>query len=263
MALPPANAVTPQLKLEHMLLRFDGTGDVVIWLEKVALVCDMQGYGDPICVVPLLLEGAAYAVFKQLEPASKKRMQDVKAALLRAFAMDPYDAFQLFKHRTWRDGESVDVYLVELQRLLELAEVSGAEVILRAFVTGLPTDVSRDLRTFLHSTPKASLDVVAAQARVLMAGKVACSSSFAMVASNNSSAAPLNPGAPPPSNKFSSQGGGQEAQGRRCYLCNDPSHVKVNCPNRPPMKCFRCNKDGHTSRFCPATHPAGNGGGRA
>ena len=76
-----------------LVLEYDGTGtrSVVEWLEKLELVCKLRGVTDVASVIPLRLNGGAFAVYLQLDEDVRKSKEKVKAALLAAFAVDPYE----------------------------------------------------------------------------------------------------------------------------------------------------------------------------
>ena len=67
---------------------FGAGGNVVEWLEKAALVCELRGILKPETVIPLHLTGGAFAVYQQLPPDDKRNLEKVKHALLTAFAAD-------------------------------------------------------------------------------------------------------------------------------------------------------------------------------
>ena len=53
-----------ETKLSDVLSPFDGSNaDIVQWLEKIKMVAKMRGVDDLATIVPLFLEGPAYAVF--------------------------------------------------------------------------------------------------------------------------------------------------------------------------------------------------------
>ena len=84
------------------------------WLEQVELVCKMCGVDNVEHVLPLRLRGGALSVYRQLTRDQREDLQQVKQALLMAFAPDPFIAFDIFVSRCLRPGETVDEYLGDL-----------------------------------------------------------------------------------------------------------------------------------------------------
>ena len=56
----------------RLIEEFDGTRDVVEWLEKVDLVCKIRSIADLTLVIPLRLTGGAFSVYQQLSDEQKK-----------------------------------------------------------------------------------------------------------------------------------------------------------------------------------------------
>ena len=132
-----------------LIPEFDGSGedDVVNWIEKVEMVCTLQTPAAPQeCVIPLRLRGGALSVYRQLPSEDKKDAEKVKSALKRAFALDKFSAYERFADRRLRPGESVDIFLAELEQLASLFGGMTEEGISCAFVTGLPDSVRQVLK---------------------------------------------------------------------------------------------------------------------
>ena len=109
------------------------------WLEQVELVCEMCGVGNVECVLPLRLRGRALSVYRRLTCDQREDLQQVKQALLVAFAPDPFVAFDTFVSRRLCPRETVDNYLGDLQDLAHLIEENTSDQCLScAFVSGLP-----------------------------------------------------------------------------------------------------------------------------
>ena len=112
------------------------------WLEQVELVCEMCGVDNVEHVLPLRLRGAALSVYQRLTRVRRENLQQVKQALLVAFAPDPFVAFDTFVSRRLCPGETVDEYLGDLQDLSRLIEENTSDRWLSfAFVSGLPGPV--------------------------------------------------------------------------------------------------------------------------
>ncbi|KAF0286990.1 Intracisternal A-particle Pol-related polyprotein [Amphibalanus amphitrite] len=119
----------------RLIPEFDGgNASVEEWLDKTELVCQLRGVSDIQTVVPLRLTGGAFSVYQQLKPEEKLQYSAVKAALLRAFAVDKFQAYEEFTARRLRVGESVDVYLADLRRLASLFGGLGDTALMCGFV---------------------------------------------------------------------------------------------------------------------------------
>ena len=68
-------------------------------------------------MVPLRLTDGPFAVYQQLAETDKETFKRIKEALLKAFAVDAFVAYEQFVTRKLMHGETVDVYLAELRRL--------------------------------------------------------------------------------------------------------------------------------------------------
>ena len=93
----------------------DGSEEVMVWLRKFQLVAELRNIKNLETIIPLFLEKSAFAVYEQMSSADKKDPARIEAALLAAFAVSPFRAFDELRTRIWRDGESADVYLTELK----------------------------------------------------------------------------------------------------------------------------------------------------
>ena len=94
----------------------------------------------------MFLEGSAFALNEQLRDSKKTSAEDIEKALLDAFIVDSFEAYELFRDRRWNKGESVDVYMASLRQLIRLSKIENEELLQRAFITGLPAETSKQLR---------------------------------------------------------------------------------------------------------------------
>ena len=85
-------------------------------------------------------------MYRQLPEEDKKDPHKIKSALKRAFALDKFTAYERFMERRLRGGESVDVYVTELQQLAVLVKGMSEEGLSCAFVVGLPIAVKQVLK---------------------------------------------------------------------------------------------------------------------
>ena len=158
-------------KIQDVTRSFDGSGNVENWIKKIRLVAKLKEVKKLESFLPLFLEGDAFAVYDELSEESKGSIQKIAQALLSAFAQNRYSAYDIFRQRNWCPGEAVDVYMSDVRRLARLAKIENDDVIRCAFICGLPSDVSAQLRI---STTINTMDmsVVVEQARVLMSDRL-------------------------------------------------------------------------------------------
>ena len=85
------------LNLKDMIKSFDGSGDVTVWLKKIKLVAKMQKIEDLASLIPLYLDGPAFAIFEQMEEGDKDNEESIEAALLSAFSMNCFQAWDALR----------------------------------------------------------------------------------------------------------------------------------------------------------------------
>ena len=49
----------------------------------------------------------------------------------------------------------------------------------------------------------------------------------------------------------------------RCFECNEPGHMKRDCPSVKKRRCYECNQPGHFQRDCPTLKSSGKSGGKS
>ena len=143
------------------------------WLEQLELVCEMCGVDNTERVLPLRLRGGALAVYRQLTHDQGEDLQQVKQALLVAFAPDPFVECDTFVSRCLHPGETVAEYLGDLKDLTHLitSENTSDWWLSCTFMSGLPSPVRRQLRgssRMEHFT----LEQILARAQALMTEEV-------------------------------------------------------------------------------------------
>ena len=231
------------MRISDFVQPYSGEADVVQWLDKLHHVCRRmkECVAD---VLPLFLEGPAYAVYSEMSDDKKDDANAIAAVLKEAFGLDGFRAYEQLTSRSWRAGEPVDVFLAELRRLAKLAGVDNEVLLRRAFIVGLPTFVSRELRAMADVSTTA-LPVILDRARALMAEsptrEPAALSSVATVSAHGDSR--------------------RRRADRRCFKCDGP-HLVRDCPvsrTTTSLHCWTCGIKGHTSREC----RSGNAPGRA
>ena len=226
-----------------LIPEFDGTGDVVDWIDKLEMVCNLQQpAADQVLVIPLRLKSGASAVYRQLPEEDRREATKVKAALRRAFAVDKYAAYEQFSVRRLRAGESVDVYLAELQQLSTLFGGLCEEGLGCAFVAGLPDSVKQMLRAGARME-SLSLSEIVDRARAVLREECGAPELVAAVARRE------------PYDRSQGPSGRRRERGP-CFLCGRPGHIARECSTRGgggarAVRCFRCDKQGHIAARCP------------
>ena len=129
-----------------LVLEYNRTMSIVDWLERVDLICKLSGVDKVEQVIPLQLASGAFNVYQQLSNADKTNVTRVKAALLRAFALDPCEAYKQFSRCTLRLDESVDEFYVALKKLSRLFKGVPGQTLKYAFMAGLSTHTQELLR---------------------------------------------------------------------------------------------------------------------
>lgn len=195
----------------RLIPEYDGSDkqSVIEWLEKLELVCKIRGITDVASVIPLRLTGGAFAVYLQLTDKERKSTEKVKEALVSAFAIDPFMAYEQFAARKLRNGESPDVFLAELRRLASLFGGMSDKGLACAFVAGLPENVRQLLRA---GSRMESLDLsqILTRARAVIKDDYSSGSLDACLGAVSESGAALQ-------------------QSQRCYECNGLNHFARDC----------------------------------
>ena len=221
------------VKLIDIISKFEDntSGDFTEWLEKLELVAKLQNVSDLKSFLTLFLHGPAFAVYKQLSNEEKDYYGKMKAGLLSAFGMNCYAAYEQLQRRVLRDGETVDVYVADLRRLVALMGHESAEPLVKcAFMAGLPSDVSIQLKS-TAAVEKLGLDGLVTRVRVMLSTRSADLTCAV----------------------------GYSKQKYACFICGSTAHLAYECPRstrrpnqgRGAKRCFVCNEVTHITRNCP------------
>ena len=194
------------------------SGDFSAWLKRLELVAKLKGLEDDlVSVLPLFLEGDAFAVYDQLEESVKVDYEKVKAALTDDFSEDFYAAYESFVGRKLGEEEAPATFMADLKRLSGLMgnkkEPDG--LIKCAFLRGLPAQV----RLQLKATPGI---------RKMSAGEVLNMAKGVLGSSGGAQGGAI----------VCAAGGGGGAKAAAaikaasgCYRCGVVGHIAKECPS--------------------------------
>ena len=190
----------------------DATQNVVEWLEKAELVCNLRGIAHVESVISLRLTGGAFAVYQQLPDADKRDSGKITKALRTAFAVDSFTAYEQFVGRRLQPGETVDVFLAELRRLAVPFGGLSDKMLACASVAGLPDTVKQLLRagSRMDELPLAN---ILTRARAVLTDEVGVAAAV--------SAMTVGAGA--------SVKRADATSGLLCSQCNQPNHLARDC----------------------------------
>ncbi|XP_043217487.1 uncharacterized protein LOC122379380 [Amphibalanus amphitrite] len=222
-AVVDTNAAEPELPAPAFDLRaipeFDGTGDVVKWLEQAKQLCALRRV-SLAAVLPTRLRDQAYEVWASLSETEQRDAEIVRDKLHSAFAMGPDAAMSELYRRRLEPGESVDAYLGSIKRLMSLIGYVSSTVMTVHFLQGLPAEVRLTVR---NSVGDGTLTLERA---------VAIARSTLAITARERAAAPVAAvQLPPPS-----------VQQQRATR---------GTARRPPLRCWTCGQMGHIARLCP------------
>ncbi len=248
--LQAISAHMAQVKLSDLIPPYkdcETSGNFLEWCERLELVADLQGVANKEKFLPLFLQGAAFAVYKELSAATKTDFKRLKKQLATAFGTSSITAFEEFRARTLGQGESVDAYAADLRRLLTAVGVGEIpDPLLRAaFVAGLPVGCKEQV-LMINGLDSMALDQLLAKTRTLLSAK--------STADHGAAASAVS---------------GRERRRPTkltCHRCGKTGHLVRECrQEKPQVMCFSCNQMGHFSRNCPtaAAGASGNGEGES
>lgn len=206
----------------RLIPEYDGTTDVVEWMTRAEMLCQLRGVVFE-SVLPLRLTGGAFAVWSQLPLSSRGSLADVRDALYAAFALDQYAAYEAFTARRLRPSESADVFLADLRRLSALFGGIPERALACAFVAGLPEDVRRTIRAGSRAEGL-DLSSVLARARSVLSDVRTAAVGVSQISppAPQTSQSPAPSPAPPRGTRWP----------RRCWSCGQTGHLAAACPQK-------------------------------
>lgn len=205
----------------RVIPEFDGHSDVVEWWTRTEMMCQLKGV-DVMSVVPLRLSKGAFVVWSQLPDEVRRCAKGTRSALYSAFGVDKFRAYSMFISRRLHDGESPDVYLADLKKLAVSFGGVSDDLLICAFVNGLPEHVATSIRASTVSESLSLSDITSRTRMVLQTTK-----SPANCAATSAESRSL----------------------RKCYVCNQPGHFGRECPKRKyRLRCYNCSKLGHIAK---------------
>lgn len=226
-------------RLSDIIVQYDGSADFAEWVKKMELVAKLQKIEELENFLPLFLVGDAFAVYDALDAHAKSDYGFLKASLLKAFSLNCFTAYECLQNRRYRPGESVDVYLADLRRLIGLIGNTD-EVLKCAFVSGLPGDMKTQLKA-ASALESMSVADVAERARTLDLKNMTVPDPNAISAAASSKVRRDLP------------------QKRNCHRCGEPGHIARFCPSKSTNRvCFLCGEEGHFVAQCPKKNASKN-----
>ena len=87
------------VKITDLVRPYNGDGDIVEWLNKFELVAKLKEIKETENIVPLFLEGSAFAIYNELSDSGKKSYEAIKGALVEAFSLNAFQAYEQLTKR--------------------------------------------------------------------------------------------------------------------------------------------------------------------
>lgn len=236
---PQTTAAAPSFDA-RLIPEYDGTGDVVSWVTRAEMLCQLKGVAAE-AIIPLRLAGGAFHVWAQLPAADRCSLEAVRSTLYSAFALDQYAAYETFAARRLLPGEAADVFLADLRRLATLFGGLPDRALACAFVAGLPDTVRQTIRAGSKAEGLDLTTILARTRAVLSDERVSAAAVLRQVAAPASDQRPVPPRSRPP----------RAPRQLRCWACGEPGHVAARCQQRPGNG---AGEDGSAPPFSPAQH---------
>lgn len=175
--------------------------------------------------------GDAEAVVDRLSNEDQLNIDKVCGALVRAFGADSYSSYDKLVLRNLAEGESVDVFLADIEKLAFGCGISGELPLKCAFVRGLPESVRHVLRAN-SKLDDLSLEQILDRARVILTDNHRSTHTGSVMCAVSSSPSPLH-------------------HQLRCFNCDEIGHLARQCVKvKQPIMFYNCGERGHIAAKC-------------
>ena len=232
-------------------------GDPTNWFLKYEICCVANEWGDELKAkkLPTLLEGEALAVWLEFSTEQQASYDAAKAKITKAMAPVQFVSLDDFRARKLRPNEALSVFLHDLrqmskQAMPEAGEATRKQLLLHQFVSGLPVNISKQLRVMGALD---DLDVVVERAKLLMTIEEPQKTAAVQSSEIQDLKEQISVLTEQVAALSSKPARGPAAV--ICYRCQRPGHLQRNCPLI--RRCYLCGQAGHITRQC----PSGNGQG--
>ena len=237
----------------RLIPEFNGSPtDVLIIerLEDLELTCELCKIDNTERILPLCLKGPVQETYQRLSKEQRSDVEEMKHALIKAYSMDSFVAFDHFTRRQLHPRETVDEFLMELQCLALLMGEMLPECWIRCgFVNGLPNHFKRLLRSSTRMEVL-SLQELLERARAILINEKALEEPVAAALQSGQVllTQALCDDCPMTTSTYFRYGGPNHLS-RNCLTWN--SRWNQYCEVSPAMCYYWCGKAGHLRRNCP------------
>ena len=242
------------------------TGKALEWFQRYEICCRVNRWdSDKMALkLPTLLEDEALAVWLELTQDEQKNYETTKKKIIDAIMPMSFISLDDFHKRVMQPGVPLSLYIHELKQLLaqampDIQAPAKDQLLLHQFLTGLPHEVSKQLRATGVTTLTAAIE----RAKILMtveqhtleatvaAAKPKPTELLQLQQQMTDLSAQVAALTTRQTVNRKSQVFG-ESRPKRCFRCNKVGHLQYNCLlHRDKIYCFTCGQQGHGWRNCP------------